>query len=76
MIIAAIRAITWGTVATAVVSALLMAANSGNTQRLESLPSDALNGRSMPASPAAGMRGERRQAGRPGNGPPPSTGTR
>jgi len=74
MVIAAIRAITWGTIATAVASALLMAATNGNTQRLEALPG-ADNGRAMPASPG-GMRSERRQAPRPGDGLRPSSATR
>jgi hypothetical protein len=76
MVIAAIRAITWGTIAAAVVSALLMAATSGNPQRVETLPGDAARGRSMPASPPAGMRGERRPGAGPGTGPQPAPGAR
>ena len=77
MVIAAIRAITWGTIAAAVVSALLMAATSGNPQRLETLPGDAVNGRSLQASPqTGGMRGDRRPGARPGTGSQPSPGAR
>jgi hypothetical protein len=76
MVIAAIRAITWGTIAAAVVSALLMAATSGNPQRLETLPGDAVNGRSLQASPQTGMRGDRRPGARPDTGSQPSPGAR
>ena len=52
MIFAALKTLTWGTVATAVVSALLLAWAGGNFPRIAAITGDVMRGRiSAPAKP-------------------------
>ncbi len=55
MIVAALRAITWGTVAAAVASAVLLTASSGGMPRIASITGDLTRGRTLtaPAGPSA-----------------------
>jgi hypothetical protein len=51
MIVAVLRAITWGTVAAAVTSAVLLTASSGGMPRVASITGDLTRGR-VPAAPS------------------------
>jgi hypothetical protein len=54
MVIAALKTLTWGTVATAVVSALLLGWAGGSIPRIASLTGDVMRGRlAAPARPVA-----------------------
>ena len=55
MVIAVLRALTWGTVAAAVTSAVLLASATGSAPRIASITGDAARGRlaSPPSSPIA-----------------------
>lgn len=53
MVIAVLRALTWGTVAAAVTSAVLLASAPGGAPRIASITGDAARGRL--ASPPAGQ---------------------
>jgi hypothetical protein len=54
MVIAVLRALTWGTVAAAVTSAVLLASVNGGAPRIASITGDAARGR-LSSSPPAGQ---------------------
>jgi hypothetical protein len=56
MVVAVLRAITWGTVAAAVTSAVLLTASSGGMPRIASITGDLSRGRALaaPTGQAAG----------------------
>ena len=62
MVIAVLRAITWGTVAAAVTSAVLLTASSGGMPRIASITGDLTRGRALaaPAGQAAADTAARR----------------
>ena len=73
MVVAVLRAITWGTVAAAVTSAVLLTASSGGMPRIASITGDLTSGRALAPSAAQAVTDTSARRGVPADPGPTAT---